>query len=431
VVKGQMDGIGTRPRLRAQAGDKALIDQSYAPEQVSDVAAALKTAGAWLRETHNLEPVAVGHRVAHGGPDYDRPVLIDAKVLTDLERYVSLAPLHQPNNLAPVRAILASTPGLRQVACFDTSFHRGHSAIVDHYAIPEHLYVEGVRRYGFHGLSYEYVASRLPEVAPEIAAGRVIVAHLGSGASMCALSGGRSIESTMGFTALDGLPMGTRPGQIDPGVVLYLIQEKRMNAAELQDFLYRECGLKGLSGISNDVRELEASSDPRARFALDYFTYRVGLQAGQLAAALGGVDGFVFTAGIGENSPGLRARIAEKQHVREQPHSDPSAVERRQRQQIEDRQNDVDDQRISQIFSKPLRNSVGKVADKVERQRGDQCEHNIDARARRCDQHHVAPRIAQGPEVDRDRLRIAEQKWRMQQKQQPWEQNSPDRVDVL
>jgi acetate kinase len=313
LIKGQMDGIGTRPRLRAQAADKApLIDQSYAPEQVRDVRAALETAGAWLSDSQKLEPVAVGHRVAHGGPEYDRPVLIDDEVLRRLERYVSLAPLHQPNNLAPVRSIRARMPGLPQVACFDTSFHRGHSAVVEHYAIPEQLYAEGVRRYGFHGLSYEYVASRLPQVAPEIAAGRVIVAHLGSGASMCALSGGRSIESTMGFTALDGLPMGTRPGQIDPGVVLYLIQEKRMSAAEVQHFLYQECGLKGLSGISNDVRELEASTDPRARFALDYFAYRVGLQAGLLAAALGGVDGFVFTAGIGENSPGLRARIAEK-----------------------------------------------------------------------------------------------------------------------
>ncbi len=313
LIKGQMDGIGTRPRLRAQAADKApLIDQSYAPEQVRDVRAALETAGAWLSDSQKLEPVAVGHRIAHGGPEYDRPVLIDDEVLRRLERYVSLAPLHQPNNLAPVRSIRARMPGLPQVACFDTSFHRGHSAVVEHYAIPEQLYAEGVRRYGFHGLSYEYVASRLPQVAPEIAAGRVIVAHLGSGASMCALSGGRSIESTMGFTALDGLPMGTRPGQIDPGVVLYLIQEKRMSAAEVQHFLYQECGLKGLSGISNDVRELEASTDPRARFALDYFAYRVGLQAGLLAAALGGVDGFVFTAGIGENSPGLRARIAER-----------------------------------------------------------------------------------------------------------------------
>jgi acetate kinase len=169
-----------------------------------------------------------------------------------------------------------------------------------------------VRRYGFHGLSYEYIAGRLPEVAPEIAAGRVIVAHLGSGASMCALSDGRSIESTMGFTALDGLPMGTRPGQIDPGVVLYLIDQKQMSADQVQVFLYQDCGLKGLSGISNDVRELEASSDPKAQFALDYFAYRVGLYAGMLAAALGGVDGFVFTAGNGENSPSMRARIAER-----------------------------------------------------------------------------------------------------------------------
>ncbi|MET0632487.1 MAG: acetate/propionate family kinase [Xanthobacteraceae bacterium] len=313
LIKGQMDGIGTRPRLRAEAADKTpLIDQSYAAEEVSDVPAALATAGVWLRETQKLEPSAVGHRVVHGGPQYERPILIDREVLTNLERYVSLAPLHQPNNLAPIRSILARSPDLPQVACFDTAFHRDHSALADRYAIPERLYEEGVRRYGFHGLSYEYIASRLPQVSPKIAAGRVIVAHLGSGASMCALSGGRSIESTMGFTALDGLPMGTRPGQIDPGVVLYLIEEKQMSAAQVQDLLYRECGLKGLSGISNDVRELAASPDPRARFALDYFVYRIGLQAGLLAAALGGLDAFIFTAGIGENSPSVRASIAEK-----------------------------------------------------------------------------------------------------------------------
>jgi acetate kinase len=313
LIKGQMDGIGVRPRLRAHGADgTTLIDRSYAPEEVRDPRSALETAGAWLRETQKLVPVAVGHRIVHGGPDYDRPVLVDGEVLARLERYVPLAPLHQPNNLAPVRSILARTPDLPQIACFDTSFHRGHSPIADHYAIPERLYAEGVRRYGFHGLSYEYIASRMPQVAPDIANGRVIVAHLGSGASMCALMGGRSIESTMGFTALDGLPMGTRPGQIDPGVVLYLLAEKRMSPPEVQDFLYRDCGLKGLSGVSNDVRELEASSDPQARLALDYFVYRVGLQAGLLAAALGGVDGFVFTAGIGENSPRLRARIADK-----------------------------------------------------------------------------------------------------------------------
>jgi acetate kinase len=313
LIKGQMDGIGVRPRLRAYGADgTTLIDQSYAPGRVSDPRSALETAGAWLRETQKLNPVAVGHRIAHGGPDYDRPVLIDNEVLARLDRFVPLAPLHQPNNLAPVLSIFARTPNLPQVGCFDTSFHRGHSAIADHYAIPERLYAEGVRRYGFHGLSYEYIASRLPQVAPEIRNGRVIVAHLGSGASMCALMGGRSIETTMGFTALDGLPMGTRPGQIDPGVVLYLIQEKGMSPANVQDFLYEECGLKGLSGISNDVRELEASPDPRTRFALDYFAYRVGLEAGLLAAALCGVDGFVFTAGIGENSPSLRSRIVEK-----------------------------------------------------------------------------------------------------------------------
>jgi acetate kinase len=313
LLKGQMDGIGARPKLRAEAADKRpLIEQSYAPEQVPDVPAALLEAGVWLRDAQRLEPIAVGHRVVHGGPKYDRPVLIDNDVLADLERYVPLAPLHQPNNLAPIRSILARSPELPQVACFDTAFHRGHGALADCYAIPQRLHDEGVRRYGFHGLSYEYIASRLPDVAPEIASGRVIVAHLGSGASMCALVGGRSVESTMGFTALDGLPMGTRPGRLDPGVALYLIQEKRMSAGEVQDFFYRECGLKGLSGVSNDVRELEASSDPKARFALDYFAHQVGLQTGLLAAALGGLDAFVFTAGIGENSPSMRTRIVEK-----------------------------------------------------------------------------------------------------------------------
>ncbi len=313
LVKGQMDGIGTRPRLRAEAADKRrLIDQSYGPEQVPDVPAAMQAAGYWLRETQQLEPMAVGHRVVHGGPKYDRPALIDHDVLADLERYVPLAPLHQPNNLAPIRSILASSPDLPQAACFDTAFHRSHDALADHYAIPRRLHDEGVRRYGFHGLSYEYIAGRLPDVAPEIASGRVIVAHLGSGASMCALKGGRSVESTMGFTALDGLPMGTRPGRIDPGVALYLIQQKGMSAGDVQNLFYYDCGLKGLSGVSNDVRELEASSDPNARFALDYFAYQVGLNTGLLAAALGGLDGFVFTAGIGENSPGMRARIAEK-----------------------------------------------------------------------------------------------------------------------
>src|SRR5262247_2572310 len=313
LIKGQMSGIGTRPRLKAEATDSApLIDQSYAPDDVADVATALAVAGAWLRQTQDLEPVAVGHRVVHGGPQYDRPVLVDKGVLAQLERYVSLAPLHQPNNLAPIRSIRARSPDLPQVACFDTAFHRGHDALADHYAIPERLYAEGVRRYGFHGLSYEYIASRLPQVAPKIAAGRVIVAHLGSGASMCALADGRSVESTMGFTALDGLPMGTRPGQLDPGVVLFLCTERRMSADAVQRLLYNDCGLKGISGISNDVRVLLAHPSQRARLALDYFTHRICMSAGMLAAAMGGLDAFVFTAGIGENSASLRARIVEK-----------------------------------------------------------------------------------------------------------------------
>jgi acetate kinase len=313
LLKGQIDGVGVRPRLRVEGADKTpLIDETYAAERILDLPTAIHTAATWLRETQKFNLIAVGHRVVHGGPDYDRPLLIDWAVLAQLERYIPLAPLHQPNNLEPIRSLLTSRPTLPQVACFDTAFHRNHSAIADHYALPERFYAQGVRRYGFHGLSYEYIAERLRQVAPHVANGRVIVAHLGNGASMCALTGGRSIESTFGFTALDGLPMGTRPGQLDPGIVLHLIAEKGMSPAAVQDLFYHECGLLGLSGLSNDVRELEASSEPKAAFALEYLAYRVGLCAGMLAAALGGLDAFVFTAGIGENSMTMRARIADK-----------------------------------------------------------------------------------------------------------------------
>ena len=229
-----------------------------------------------------------------------------------LERFTSLAPLHQPHNLAPIRSLLNKFPTLPQVICFDTAFHRDHGALADHYAIPLQLHTEGVRRYGFHGLSYEYIAKTLPQVAPDIGGGRVVVAHLGSGASMCALRNGHSVESTIGFSALDGLAMGTRPGQIDPGVILYSHVEKGMSASNVQNFLYRECGLKGLSGVSNDMRDLEIGKDPNAAFAVNYFVYRASLNVGMLAAALQGIDGLVFTAGIGENSIGIRARIAEK-----------------------------------------------------------------------------------------------------------------------
>ena len=312
-LKGQMDGIGVRPRLRANAADGTpLVDQTYAANEVLDVPSAIGTTGTWLRLRHDVTPIAVGHRVVHGGPKYDRPILVDNKIVDELSRYIPLAPLHQPNNLAPIRSLLQNDPDLPQVACFDTAFHRGHPAVADHFAIPERFYDEGVRRYGFHGLSYEFIVSRMEELFPGSTKGRLIVAHLGSGASMCALSNGKSVESTMGFTALDGLPMGTRPGQIDPGVLLYLMGEHGMTAAAVQDFLYAKCGLKGLSGISNDMRELEVSDSPRAALAIDYFVHRIALNSGMLAAALGGLDGFVFTAGIGENSVAIRSRIANR-----------------------------------------------------------------------------------------------------------------------
>jgi acetate kinase len=310
-MRGVIDGIGVHPRFRAAgiSGD-SLADETWPAAEVGTVPAALDKLVAFLRDRIGARlPMAVGHRVVHGGPTYSAPTVVTDAVLDQLECFVPLAPLHQPSNLAPIRTILDRLPDLPQVACFDTSFHRGHAELADRFAIPEQLYSEGVRRYGFHGLSYEYIAGQLRDVAPQIAGGRVVVAHLGNGASMCAISAGRSVESTMGFTALDGLPMGTRPGQLDPGVVLHLMSEKRMSAKEIEHFLYYDCGLKGLSGISNDVRELLASTSPRATLALDYFVYRIVLFTGLLAAAMGGIDAFVFTAGIGENAPGIREAV--------------------------------------------------------------------------------------------------------------------------
>ena len=313
ALKGQIEGIGVRPRLIAKnTGGDAPIEEEWPVSEVATVPQALDKLVAFLRERLGTLPVAIGHRVVHGGPDYSDPTVIDDAVIERLEKFTPLAPLHQPNNLAPIRAVRARQQQLLQVACFDTAFHRNHPEIADRYALPEQFYAEGVRRYGFHGLSYEYIAGRLPEIAPEIARGRVIVAHLGSGASMCALSAGKSVESTLGFTALDGLPMGTRPGQLDPGIMLYLMSEKRMSAKEIERLLYHESGLKGLSGISNDVRDLLASPDPRAKLALDHFVYRISLFAGMLAGAMGGIDGFVFTAGIGENAPAIREAVAKR-----------------------------------------------------------------------------------------------------------------------
>ena len=312
-LKGQIEGVGVKPHLIARGiKGEIVIDETWPPSEVDSVPKALDKVVSFLRAEIGQLPTAIGHRVVHGGPHYSEPTLVDDAVLKRLDGFSPLAPLHQPNNLAPIRAVRARQPQMLQVACFDTAFHRGHPEVADRYALPEALYAEGVRRYGFHGLSYEYIADRLPEVAPRIARGRVVVAHLGSGASMCAISGGKSVESTLGFTALDGLPMGTRPGQLDPGVVLYLMSEKGMSPKEIEHFLYNDCGLKGLSGISNDIRELLKSADPQAKRTLDYFVHRIALSAGMLAAAMGGIDGFVFTAGIGENARAIREAVVKR-----------------------------------------------------------------------------------------------------------------------
>ncbi|WP_374310284.1 acetate/propionate family kinase [Dongia sp.] len=314
-VSGLLDGIGSQPRLHIKDGAGAtLVDESLATLSVPSVEAGEAIVGDWLTGTMAADIIggpiaAIGHRVVHGGPDFSTAARIDDAVLARITALTHLAPLHQPKNLAPIHAWRQRRPDLPQVACFDTAFHRGHSELADRFAIPDALYREGVRRYGFHGISYEFIAGKLREVAPAVAGGRVIVAHLGNGCSLCALQDGRSVDSTMSFTALDGIPMGTRPGAIDPGIVLYLMREKAMDAAAIERFLYHQCGLKGLSGISNDVRILEASADKMARLALDHFVYRITKEIGALAAVLGGIDALVFTAGIGENGADLRARI--------------------------------------------------------------------------------------------------------------------------
>ncbi len=252
---------------------------------------------------------AVGHRVVHGGPDNDRPIILTPDGLRALEQLEPFAPLHQPYNLAGARAAMGRFPEATQVVCFDTAFHRHHPWVNDTFALPTEYYDIGVRRYGFHGLSYQYIAGHLAQTAPELHSGRVIVAHLGNGASMCAMRAGQSVGSTMGFSALDGLPMGTRCGQLDPGVMLYLMEQKGMGAAEISDLLYRKSGLLGLSGLSSDMRTLEQSDTTEARRAIEYFTFRARRELGSLAAVLGGLDAVVFTGGIGENSARVRAQI--------------------------------------------------------------------------------------------------------------------------
>jgi acetate kinase len=311
-ARGQIEGIGTSPRLSAkdEAG-RSLIDTPLG-EDVRDGRSALDSLAAWLRSRYGgARVLGVGHRVVHGGSRYAGPTVVTPPVLDELRKLVPLAPLHQPYNLGAIEAVFDRLPGVPQVACFDTAFHRGQPAVAELVPLPREICRSGVQRYGFHGLSYEYIASVLPQVAPGIAAGRVIVAHLGSGASLCALRNGKSVDSSFGFTALDGLCMGTRPGALDPGVVLYLFQGLGLTAKEVEAILYKKSGLLGISGISNDMRDLLKSDQPGARLAVDYFVYRAAKEIGALAAVLGGIDALIFTAGIGENSAEVRRRICD------------------------------------------------------------------------------------------------------------------------
>ena len=310
LCDGQISAAGTGTRWRASGPDGTALADQLLPDAAT-LSSALPQVLAWIEQRYPASQLlAAGHRVVHGGSRYSAPTMIDTAVLAELRRLIPLAPLHQPQALAAIDALRHSHPGLCQIACFDTAFHHNQPALVTSFALPQTWYDEGVRRYGFHGLSYEYIAGVLPALlGPQRAGARIVVAHLGAGASMCALHGGRSIATTMGFSTLDGLPMSRRCGSIDPGAILYLLQEKGLSAAELSDLLYQHSGLMGLSGISDDMRTLLHSAAPQAAFAIDLYVYRVGRELGSLAAALGGLDALVFTAGIGEHAPLIRARI--------------------------------------------------------------------------------------------------------------------------
>ena len=311
-AKGQIEGIGTSPRLSVKDGAGAQIADGRLAGAVDDGRKAVDALAAWLHSKYGGGKVlGVGHRVVHGGSRFVGPTVVTEETLAQLNELIPLAPLHQPYNLAAIEEVFERLPGIPQVACFDTSFHCSHSAVAALVPLPRDLCKSGLQRYGFHGLSYEYIASVLPEVAPEIARGRVIVAHLGSGASLCALKEGKSVDNSLGFTALDGLCMGTRPGALDPGVVLYLFQCLGLSSKEVETILYKKSGLLGISGISNDMRDLLAGDEPDAQLAVDYFVYRAAKEIGALVAVLGGIDGLVFTAGIGENSAEIRRRICE------------------------------------------------------------------------------------------------------------------------
>jgi acetate kinase len=311
ILRGQVEGIGVSPRAKVfDAASKVLAEEAFEAggfDHDAAVGAIMKITTRWL---DGGDLTAVGHRIVHGGAHYSAPVVMTADVLAALTELIPLAPLHQPHNLAPIRAIRARRPELPQVACFDTAFHCSQAPIAQAFAIPRRYSEEGIRRYGFHGISYEYVASRLAEIAPEIADARLIVAHLGNGASLCAMQAGKSVASTMGFTAVDGIVMGTRCGSLDPGVMVHLMDRYGLDARGLEDLIYRESGLLGVSGVSSDMRELRASGAAAAKEAIDLFVYRIVREIGSLAAALGGLDGLVFTAGIGENDAATRAEVA-------------------------------------------------------------------------------------------------------------------------
>ena len=308
---GQIEGLYTAPHFIARtSGGRTSAEKSWSGNAQLGHDGALEHLMSYLRSALGGDAlVGVGHRVVHGGMRFTRPVRIDAAVADALARFVPLAPLHQPHNLAPIRLLLERAPELPQVACFDTSFHRTNPDLAQRFALPERLHREGLLRYGFHGLSYEYIASVLPGYDARAAAGRTVVLHLGNGASMCALQAGRSVATTMGFTPVDGLVMGTRCGALDPGVLLYLMDQHGMDARAIERLIFHESGLLGVSGVSSDMRALLASGETRARLAIDLYVYRIRHELGALAAALGGLDAIVFTAGVGENSAAIRARV--------------------------------------------------------------------------------------------------------------------------
>ena len=311
LFRGQIQGIGAKARLKVLDDRQRIVAERTWADNALDHRAAtediLRTGRSLIGDARIH---AVGHRVVHGGTDFAAPVILDPKAVAALERLVPLAPLHQPHNLAPIKVIAQAVPDLPQVACFDTAFHRSQPTLAQSFALPRKFTAEGVRRYGFHGLSYEFIVARLREVDPRLATGRLVVAHLGNGASLCAIKDGRSVASTMGFTAVDGLMMGTRCGAIDPGAILYLMDNHGMDARGIEELIYSKSGLLGVSGLSSDMRTLRRSAAPEAREAIDLFVYRVVREIGSLAAALGGLDGLVFTGGIGENDPATRTEVA-------------------------------------------------------------------------------------------------------------------------